>query len=119
MKGDDMSTLIDLTGNRYGRLTALSIAVRAKHGKSTMWLCLCDCSTRTIVQSQHLRHGKIKSCGCIKKGPKTKKFECFGINQTLRKWSYFTGIKQHTLYSRINRGWSTERALTTTIKTSE
>ena len=54
---------IDLTGQRFGRLTALNV-VGSKNGHST-WLCQCDCGNTKVVTSQCLRQGKTKSCGCI------------------------------------------------------
>lgn len=54
---------IDLTGERYGRLTVLS-----EHGKrdeKTLWLCKCDCGNTTFVKTDYLRRGKTRSCGCL------------------------------------------------------
>jgi hypothetical protein len=36
-----------------------------------------------------------------------------GRTMTIMEWSIETGIHHHALYSRIKRGWSIERALTT------
>lgn len=49
---------IDITGQRFGRLTAVSF----EDGK---WLCHCDCggSTRTVVSK--LKSGHTKSCSCL------------------------------------------------------
>ena len=30
-----------------------------------MWLCSCSCGVSTIVRGTNLRHGKVKSCGCL------------------------------------------------------
>lgn len=38
------------------------------------------------------------------------------ITKTLPQWADDLGIKQHVLRNRINRGWETERALTTPVK---
>lgn len=58
-----MSKLIDLTGQRFGRLTVIKRAQNAKDGK-TQWLCRCDCGKETIVRAAPLRRGDSKSCGC-------------------------------------------------------
>ena len=34
-----------------------------------MWLCLCDCGNQTIVETQKLRSGHTKSCGCLSGEP--------------------------------------------------
>jgi hypothetical protein len=52
----------DLTGQRFGRLVALS-AVR-NPPKRLKWLCICDCGKQTIVSSINLSTGHTKSCGC-------------------------------------------------------
>lgn len=53
---------IDLTGQRYGRLTVLAPVENA--GNKTVWLCRCDCGMEIMVRTQHLRSGHTKSCGC-------------------------------------------------------
>ena len=61
-----MSVLIDLTGQRFGRLTVVCKA--PKRGKSTnaRWFCKCDCGNTTEVLGTTLRRGESKSCGCLK-----------------------------------------------------
>lgn len=53
---------MDLTGQRYGRLTVLAPAENI--GSRTAWLCRCDCGQESIVKTHHLRSGHTKSCGC-------------------------------------------------------
>lgn len=53
---------VDLTGQRYGRLTVLAPAENI--GSRTAWLCRCDCGRETVVKTHHLRSGHTKSCGC-------------------------------------------------------
>lgn len=58
---------IDITGNKYGRLTVIKKTGRDKKGNA-LWLCKCSCGELSIVRSQHLRRGETKSCGCLAKG---------------------------------------------------
>lgn len=53
---------LDLTGQRFGQLTALRPA--GKVGAMTAWLCRCDCGRETVVTIGHLRNGTTTSCGC-------------------------------------------------------
>lgn len=53
---------IDLTGQTFGKLTAIKEAGRNKYG--VMWECFCSCGKISNVRSAHLRQSKIKSCGC-------------------------------------------------------
>ncbi len=55
----------DLTGHRFGRLTAIKRAYIDKDHESH-WLCKCDCGNETIVSIGALNSGWTKSCGCIK-----------------------------------------------------
>jgi len=60
-----MPAFIDLTGQRFNRLTVLC---RGKNqGRSTTWYCQCDCGNRTTVQACALKKGTTKSCGCYTK----------------------------------------------------
>lgn len=64
-----MGKFIDLTGQRFGRLTVLSRAEdyvdpRGRHERK--WLCRCDCGNEISVNEHHLKDGHTKSCGCRK-----------------------------------------------------
>ena len=61
-----MGKLIDLTGQRFGRLVALERVENAKDGK-VQWKCKCDCGNEVIVKTNNLRSGNTKSCGCYAK----------------------------------------------------
>jgi hypothetical protein len=53
----------DLTGQKFGRLTALKRI--GNKGKFVCWLCRCDCDGKEIeVLSTYLLNGHTKSCGC-------------------------------------------------------
>ena len=54
----------DLTGQRFGRLTALE-PTEDRHRTSVVWRCRCDCGTECRVPSDWLRRGVKRSCGCL------------------------------------------------------
>jgi hypothetical protein len=56
--------LLDLVGQRYGRLVVLERAPNLAP-KKTRWRCRCECGNETIVLAYHLRGDKIRSCGCL------------------------------------------------------
>lgn len=58
-----MGAFVDLTGHRFGRLTAVRRA--GSKGGCALWFCLCDCGSTVLVQSRYLRSGNTRSCGCI------------------------------------------------------
>lgn len=57
-----MTTGIDLTGQRFGRLLVLEPAARRN---GVIWRCRCDCGAEHQVRAGHLRGGNIMSCGCL------------------------------------------------------
>ena len=54
---------IDLTGQRFGRLTVLQREARPGAGHA-VWLCVCECGLACEVEGQALRRGAQVSCGC-------------------------------------------------------
>lgn len=58
-----MPKALDITGQRFGKLIALSKAP-SRSGK-TYWLCQCDCGNQKEIQTSHLINGSIQSCGCL------------------------------------------------------
>ena len=59
-----MPKLIDLTGEKFGRLVVVKRVENGKWGH-IRYLCLCDCGKEKIVLSNHLKSGDTKSCGCL------------------------------------------------------
>ena len=57
-----MGAKLNLTGQRFGKLTVLRPAeiIRGR----TAWVCRCDCGQETVVRTSCLRSGHTKSCGC-------------------------------------------------------
>lgn len=83
---------IDLTGKRFGHLVVMCKAGYRYKG-SLVWTCKCDCGNIMDVNSNHLRTGHTKSCGCYKieriKVANVKHGEC---NTRLYKiWSHMIG----------------------------
>ncbi len=58
-----------LTGIKFGRLTALSVAGGRTMSGRTRWAyhCKCDCGADSIVMGKNLLAGNSKSCGCLKR----------------------------------------------------
>lgn len=64
-----MGKQLDLTGQRFGKLTVLSKAedyIQPCGQTRTAWLCKCDCGNTKIVTTNCLRGNHTKSCGCSK-----------------------------------------------------
>jgi len=59
-----MNKAIDLTGQRFGKLSVIQRAGSDKKGNA-LWLCKCDCGNTKALLGWVLRRGKAKSCGCL------------------------------------------------------
>jgi hypothetical protein len=60
-----MSRLIDLTGQKFGRLTVIGFSHRKF--KKLYFYCKCDCGAKVVVRSDCLKDGNTTSCGCFHK----------------------------------------------------
>lgn len=61
-----MSKLIDLTGQKFGRLTVLYKDTNRKTNSGSYWICQCECGKIKSIKSSSLRRGEILSCGCYR-----------------------------------------------------
>jgi len=65
-----MPAPIDLSGQKFGRLTVVrraGHAVSAAGNSCRLWLCLCDCGAEAEVRTGTLRFGAQRSCGCLQR----------------------------------------------------
>jgi hypothetical protein len=65
-----MPKKLDLTGQRFGRLTVLEFAARQKRPQQCskiFWRCQCDCGEIREIYASSLRNGRTKSCGCLQR----------------------------------------------------
>ncbi|MCD7864296.1 MAG: transcriptional regulator [Lachnospiraceae bacterium] len=59
----------DITGQRFGMLTALYSTGRKDTSGSYFWHCVCDCGSETDASLHQLQAGYRKSCGCLSHPP--------------------------------------------------
>lgn len=57
-----MSRFADLTGERFGRLTAVSVAEGRCAGGGLQWHCRCDCGGECVVPQRRLAAGERTHC---------------------------------------------------------
>lgn len=60
-----MGRRIDLTGQKFGRLTVISETELRAHSGAIVWQCVCECGQSHQTTSVLLRAGQTKSCGCL------------------------------------------------------
>lgn len=104
-----MGQLIDLTNQKFGRLTVIEKTDKRGSGGAVFWRCVCSCGKTTDVSSSCLRGNQTKSCGCLfldlasQKG-KNKKTHGKSETRIYRIWSnmksrcYSTKNKKYSLY---------------------
>lgn len=59
----------DITGKRFGKLTALYPTGARGRGGTLVWRCQCDCGGKIDVPLSQLSNGYRKSCGCLRQPP--------------------------------------------------
>lgn len=75
-----MRKIVDLTGQRFGRLIVVGQAGRKYSNVS--WLCKCDCGAEIKLVGYSLKRGTTKSCGCLKKEFATEYAKKHGMTGT-------------------------------------
>lgn len=61
--------MLDLTGQRFGKLVCLRLADEKDKSGNTQWECQCDCGNTCLAAVSQLRSGYKKSCGCVSHPP--------------------------------------------------
>ena len=81
----------DLTGQTFGRLTAIKIIARRSDG--CVWECRCVCGNTTRTAGASLRKGKAKSCGCWRDETRAARSTVHGLYKT-PEYSSLEGAKR-------------------------
>lgn len=76
-----MPNKIDLTGQRFGRLTVVKESGKVKNG-SILWECICDCEKVKVISSNSLRTGNTSSCGCSLAEKNSARFTAMNLSRT-------------------------------------
>lgn len=58
--------LIDLSGNKYGKLEVIELDVTKSTPNKHYWICRCECGNYKSVDGNKLKNGTIKGCGCLR-----------------------------------------------------
>lgn len=90
-----MGKFIDLTGQKFGKLTVLEYIGNKK------WRCECDCGNIKDIYSNNLRNGLTRSCGCLYKDAAIKRSK-HGKSNT-RLYHIWMRMKQRCYYEKSNR----------------
>ena len=88
-----MKKVIDLTGQRFGRLTVIKRAENNKYG-TAQWTCKCECGNTIYSTASNLKSGRTKSCGCLQRELNRKRFEKRNLYEERNK--YIVGYTTNT-----------------------
>lgn len=86
---------MDLTGQRFGRLTVRELVKRSKSG-AILWRCVCDCGNVVDVFASNLRSKDTVSCGCYRRDMARRIKTTHGGKGT-RLYNIWHGIKLRCL----------------------
>ncbi|XCP84627.1 transcriptional regulator [Roseburia hominis] len=80
----------DITGQRFGKLTALYPTEKRGRDGSLIWHCRCDCGGEVDAPLHQLSAGYRKSCGCLSRPPLKdfvgKRFGKLVVQKYAGKW---------------------------------
>lgn len=91
--------VVNIIGEKFGRLTVKErVGIK---GKSSLWLCQCDCGNYKEVTLQNLRQGT-KLCGCLTKEISSERGKKSNIGIRSTKHGKF-GTKLYNVWSGMKR----------------
>lgn len=97
-----MAKALDLTGQRFGRLTAIERSENVKC--KAAWVCRCDCGNVAVVMASDLRSGHTQSCGCLQRQRTSSASVKHGMRYT-RLYHRWLDMKQRCQNPK-NKRWS-------------
>lgn len=99
-----MAKMIDLTGQKFGRLSVVEIhSINEK--RVVKWFCVCDCGKTTATTSWRLRTGEVKSCGCLNGELARKRWLKHGQtskNENTPEYNTWSGIKERCFNKNVD-----------------
>lgn len=89
-----MPAALELTGKKFGMLTALRRTGKFTPARQHIWECICDCGKISETRVGNLTSGRSKSCGCLqrRKGKDSPQWK-HGLSQQ-------RGTEEYKIYQR-------------------
>ena len=102
-----MAKAHNITGKKYGMLTALSMLDRRNSGHA-VWLFQCDCGRKKEIASSNVVQGHTRSCGCLLRKSTIERNTTHGL----------TGTQEHEMWMSAKAS-SVEKGLDFDIEVSD
>lgn len=83
----------NVTGQKFGRLTAVSKVGKTSVGES-IWLFSCECGKTTNVPVSRVTSGKTKSCGCFSAESRIGRGKTHGMSHTPAHRSWISMVQR-------------------------
>lgn len=89
---------IDITGRKFGRLTAIKVDHKTKQNE--YWYCECECGNNIVVRKNHLLCNKIVSCKCYQRERQLQGISTIqGLSKT-RLYRIWCNMKNRCFYKK-------------------
>lgn len=89
-----MGRFEDITGQKFGRLTAINYAGDRK------WLFKCDCGKEKIIRTNDVKSGRTQSCGCYGREKINEACTTHNMSKT-RLYSVYASMKQRCFNEKV------------------
>ena len=94
----------DFTGQKIGLLTVVEKS--GTQNKRVTWRCRCDCGNETVVRSDHLKDGRVTSCGCVGRKRRLEALKIhgqahsrlYGVWQNMKNRCYNRNVRSYKDY---------------------
>ena len=96
---------IDLTGQKFGRLTVIKRAMDKKYS-IPYWVCQCECGNTKIIRGSSLKSGATQSCGCFNKEKTSEAMK--KLNEKQWKNENFRQVKSEQMKQLNEEQWQDE-----------
>jgi hypothetical protein len=64
--------LDNISGQVFGRLTALYPLPELGSARGVLWFYICDCGTEVVHNTDQINRGEVRSCGCLQREAASK-----------------------------------------------
>lgn len=75
-----MGKFIDITGEKFNRLLVIKKS-HIDNDNFIVWECKCDCGNIVFARAYPLKHGAIKSCGCLNNELRSERVKTHGLSK--------------------------------------
>ena len=90
---------LDITNQRFGRLTAVRRIGLKK--RNSLWLFNCDCGQSYEATAIKVRRGEIVSCGCYRRDESARRLSRHGLHGSV-EYRIWRGLKQRCMNASNN-----------------